>query len=72
MPNPAERADDHGHVLLTNGEGLHGLWPAGARVPEGWERTLDTPRRKEGLEAVLDRLTGLRPVTFTKRSALPH
>jgi MbtH protein len=60
VTNPFDDQDGTFLVLL-NGEAQYSLWPAFARVPEGWTVALGESTREAALSYVTENWTDMRP-----------
>ncbi|MCE6995138.1 MbtH family protein [Saccharothrix sp. S26] len=68
MTNPFEN-DDLSYLVLVNDEGQHSLWPAFARVPDGWTTTLGPDSREACLRHVEENWTDMRPKSLVAAMA---
>ncbi|MCC2274657.1 MbtH family protein [Streptomyces sp. ET3-23] len=60
MTNPFDDQDGT-FLVLVNSEGQHSIWPAFAKVPDGWTVALGESSREAALAHVEENWTDMRP-----------
>jgi MbtH protein len=66
MTNPFED-EDGSYLVLVNDEGQHSLWPAGIKVPDGWETVHGEDTRQACLQYVEENWTDMRPKSLIRQ-----